>query len=214
MKKLGINVEGDEQDKAESRNQEATKKRSNGVIDTEKHEKKDLHDGEPLLGWRNRCGNRTSAMSVVGTSQYMAPEVIEVQQYDARCDWWSVGVILYECIYGHTPFLAEEGRQQTKVNILRHHDTFGFPARPAVSHRCQHLMASLITDKEHRLCSKRYRMKDLISSTSSSSSSRVMNSGVGSSSNTPHKLRDFAGRYVFPYDAEDIKAHKWFRNIP
>lgn len=27
-------------------------------------------------------------------------------------------------------------------------------------------------------------------------------------------MRDFAGRYVFSYDAEDIKAHKWFRNIP
>ncbi|KAK4136784.1 hypothetical protein BT67DRAFT_439801 [Trichocladium antarcticum] len=74
-------------------------------------------------------------------------------------------------------------------------------------------MASLITDKEHRLCSKRYRMKDLLSSTSSTSSS-LATPGAGSSSNTPHKLRDFAGRYVFPYDAEDIKAHKWFRNIP
>jgi len=27
-------------------------------------------------------------------------------------------VILYECIYGHTPFLAEAGRQATKQNIL------------------------------------------------------------------------------------------------
>jgi len=25
---------------------------------------------------------------------------------------------------------------------------------------------------------------------------------------------DFAGRYVFPYDAEDIKSHKWFKGIP
>lgn len=64
-------------------------------------------------------------------------------------------------------------------------------------------MLSLIADKEYRLCSERYRMKDLITSSSSSSSS-----GAGS------KMRDFAGRYVFPYDAEDIKAHKWFRHIP
>ena len=27
-------------------------------------------------------------------------------------------MILYECLYGHTPFLSEEGRQQTKKNIL------------------------------------------------------------------------------------------------
>jgi hypothetical protein len=98
--------------------------------------------------------------------------------------------------------LAEEGRQKTKDNILKHHETFCFPSRPTVSRRCQHLMLSLITDKEYRLCSERYRMKDLVTSSSSSSS--------GASS----KMRDFAGRYVFSYDAEDIKAHKWFRNIP
>ncbi|KAL2132015.1 hypothetical protein VTI74DRAFT_4299 [Chaetomium olivicolor] len=74
-------------------------------------------------------------------------------------------------------------------------------------------MASLITDKEKRLCSERYRMKDLVTSTFSSSyhSSRGTNT---SSSIRGRGVRDFAGRYVFPYDAEDIKAHKWFRSIP
>ncbi|KAG7293374.1 hypothetical protein NEMBOFW57_003422 [Staphylotrichum longicolle] len=158
------------------------KKRSNGMTTgMEKHDKKDMDDGEPLLNWRNRYGTRKAARSIVGTSQYMAPE----------------------CIYGHTPFLSEEGRHQTKENILRHHETFGFPPRPSVSRRCQHLMLSLITDREYRLCSERYRMKDLVTSSSSSSSSKA-----GS------RMRDFAGRYVFPYDAEDIKAHKWFRNMP
>ncbi|KAH6651132.1 hypothetical protein F5144DRAFT_626081 [Chaetomium tenue] len=168
-----------------------TDKRSSGITAAiARHDRKIEQNGEPLLSWRNRCGIRYAARSVVGTSQYMAPE-------------WSVGVILFECIYGHTPFLSEEGRRQTKDNIIRHHETFGFPPRPTVSRRCQHLMLSLIADKEYRLCSERYRMKDLITSSSSSSSS-------GPSS----KIRDFAGRYVFPYDAEDIKAHKWFRHIP
>ncbi|KAK4097916.1 kinase-like protein [Parathielavia hyrcaniae] len=188
VRKLGIQVDGDEEDKDD--NLEPTRKRSLGITASiRKHDKQDLHDGEPLLKWRNRCGIRRSARSVVGTSQYMAPE-------------WSVGVILFECVYGFTPFLSEEGRHQTKENILRHHETFGFPPRPTVSRRCQHLMLSMITDKEYRLCSERYRMKDLV--TSSSSSSAAANT----------KMRDFAGRYVFPYDAEDIKAHKWFRNVP
>lgn len=87
MKKLGLIVDGDEEDKNEKRCPEATRKRSSGITaGIEKHDKKDLHDGEPLLSWRNRCGNRRSARSVVGTSQYMAPEVIEGRRYDARCD--------------------------------------------------------------------------------------------------------------------------------
>jgi len=87
LNKLGINVEGDDQDKSDGRSLQATMKwASNIMAGIEKHDKKPSCDGEPLLNWRNRCGNRTSAMSVVGTSQYMAPEVVEGKKYDARCD--------------------------------------------------------------------------------------------------------------------------------
>lgn len=176
-----------------------------------KHERKAPEEGspaadpeEPLLNWRNRCGNRPSARSVVGTSQYMAPEVIREGEYDARCDWWSLGIILYECIYGHTPFLSEEGgRQETKRNIVNHQSTFAFPPRPVVSRRCMDLMASLIREKENRLCSKRYHARDSqpIPVHPFRSCRRQSN-------------RDWAGRAVYPHDAEEIKAHKWFRGIP
>jgi serine/threonine protein kinase len=87
VRKLGIKVDGDEEDRDESCGLDTTKRRSNGITASiKKHDKPDMHDGEPLLNWRNRCGTRSSARSVVGTSQYMAPEVIEGRRYDARCD--------------------------------------------------------------------------------------------------------------------------------
>ena len=96
----------------------------------------------------------------------------------------------------------------------RHKERFGFPARPAVSHRCQHLIASLIQDKETRLCSKRYRFKDLCTSSTSSAAPSVATTSADNPNHTSRAHRDFAGRYVFPYDAEDVKSHKWFRGVP
>lgn len=62
----------------------------------------------------------------------------------------------------------------------------------------------MVQEKEHRLCSRRYQLKDAqqrTALTSGNRGNRVIQN-------------EFAGRFVFSYDAEDIKAHKWFRGIP
>jgi hypothetical protein len=82
------------------------------------------------------------------------------------------------------------------------------------------LIASLIQDKEERLCSKRYRFKDLCSASASLNSISTTpqlstNKGdISLASQNSKGPKDFTGRYVFPYDAEDIKSHKWFKGVP
>ncbi|KXX80146.1 hypothetical protein MMYC01_204317 [Madurella mycetomatis] len=89
--RLSINIEGDERDKAESRDAPATTERVSGITasiekrDFEKHDLKDLHNAESLLNCRKRCGNRTSVMGVVGTSQHMAPKVFSGRKI--RCSY-------------------------------------------------------------------------------------------------------------------------------
>ena len=45
--------------------------------------------------------------SIIGTPQYMAPEVILGDQYSFEVDYWSIGFCLYEFVFGEIPFCQE-----------------------------------------------------------------------------------------------------------
>lgn len=53
----------------------------------------------------------------VGTPDYLAPETIKGARQDETSDWWSVGCILFEFLYGYPPFHANEA-DQVFENIL------------------------------------------------------------------------------------------------
>ncbi|RMZ91309.1 hypothetical protein DV736_g1466, partial [Chaetothyriales sp. CBS 134916] len=93
MDKLDIEVPGDEQDIREHEELENVSRVADVWSSPQREsprpkqsDPKDLVDIEAILEWRNRTQNRRLARSVVGTSQYMAPEVIRGDMYDGRCD--------------------------------------------------------------------------------------------------------------------------------
>ena len=42
--------------------------------------------------------------TVCGTAEYMAPEILSGENYNKTVDLWSIGIILYELIFGGHPF--------------------------------------------------------------------------------------------------------------
>lgn len=42
-----------------------------------------------------------------GTSEYLAPEIIARKSYGQKIDWWAIGILCYELLYGETPFYHE-----------------------------------------------------------------------------------------------------------
>lgn len=56
--------------------------------------------------------------TVCGTVEYMAPEILMEQHYSKGVDWWSLGILLFEMIVGHTPFNAGN-RKKTMDAILK-----------------------------------------------------------------------------------------------
>jgi len=85
-------------------------------------------------------------------TQYIAPEVLTQQGYGKECDYWSLGVIMYECLVGHTPFYADEPVETCK-QILEWKTKLVIPGevRSAVSPECMDFMLSLVCDAHDRL---------------------------------------------------------------
>ena len=87
-----------------------------------------------------------SLTSKSGTLAYLAPEVYAGRGYSSEVDWWSLGVLFYECIYNKRPFDANthDALAQAVIKGEPPYPT----TQPAVSQPCLKAMRALL--EKHR----------------------------------------------------------------
>ncbi|KAL3686627.1 hypothetical protein R1sor_009201 [Riccia sorocarpa] len=87
--------------------------------------------------------------SFVGTEEYIAPEIILGLGHTSSVDWWALGILLYEMLFGRTPFRGRN-RQRTFANVL--HKDLAFPSSIPVSLVAKQVIRALLQrDPKKRL---------------------------------------------------------------
>lgn len=95
--------------------------------------------------------NRVRRMkSLVGTPDYMAPEIWKNEEYTEMVDIWAIGVILYESLFGYPPFYAET-QKETEYRIINYKKVLRFPSKPAASDEVKNLILRMLRNHKRRL---------------------------------------------------------------
>uniref|UniRef100_A0A2M4A5J0 non-specific serine/threonine protein kinase n=1 Tax=Anopheles triannulatus TaxID=58253 RepID=A0A2M4A5J0_9DIPT len=104
----------------------------------------------PLERRKFREKNRAKAHSIVGTPNYIAPEVLLRSGYTQLCDWWSVGVILYEMLVGQPPFLANTA-EETQIKVINWRQTLRIPAEAQLTPEAKDIILRLCKSEDERI---------------------------------------------------------------
>ncbi|CAH8574649.1 unnamed protein product [Schistosoma margrebowiei] len=91
-----------------------------------------------------QCIKETAKKNEVrGTLLYMAPEIFCDGFYHPSCDLWSIGIILYECLFGTTPY-GQITIEQLKEKLVAMDEQIKLPSPNEISKPCAALIHGLL----------------------------------------------------------------------
>ncbi|CAJ0870970.1 368_t:CDS:10 [Entrophospora sp. SA101] len=85
--------------------------------------------------------NRQSSKALLGTPDYLAPELLLGIGHSTAVDWWSLGVCLFEFLIGYPPF-NDDTPQKIFKNILDH--KIQWPPEELLSPQAKDLITTLL----------------------------------------------------------------------
>ncbi|KAL1923340.1 uncharacterized protein VTP21DRAFT_8320 [Calcarisporiella thermophila] len=106
------------------------------------------------------CLGNLRTNSFVGTEEYLAPEVIKGSGHTSAVDWWTLGILIFEMLYGRTPFKGAN-RNATFANILKNNVAFPSHGVQQVPSTCKNLIRKLLQKEETRRLGSRAGAADI-----------------------------------------------------
>lgn len=79
--------------------------------------------------------------TMVGSPIYMAPEVLLGKPYSHKADIWSLGCVIYECLYGECPF--EESTMNDLIDAIKYKEVL-FPPNPNVTEKIKSILRPIL----------------------------------------------------------------------
>ncbi|RKP36464.1 kinase-like domain-containing protein, partial [Dimargaris cristalligena] len=119
-----------------------------------------IRQDQPALDTRACIANlRTN--SFVGTEEYIAPEVIKGCGHTSAVDWWTLGIFIYEMLYGFTPFKGSN-RNSTFRHVLKNEVVFPIaPPAQNVSANCKTIIRKLLHKSDKKRLGSRAGASDV-----------------------------------------------------
>ena len=110
------------------------------------------------FGWCTKLegGNRET---FCGTAEYMSPEMVNKEEYSKDIDIWSLGILLYEMIHGHSPFKPNKAKFNIN-DIMDNIKIQDLKFSGNITKECKELIIHLLD----RDVSKRYKIDDIFNS--------------------------------------------------
>ena len=103
-----------------------------------------FHNGVIKLGDFGFCKNLNSAdemtKTMLGSPIYMAPEVLKGEIYSNKADIWSLGVVLYEMLFGQCPY--QSNSIANLIEVLNN-QTLSFPG--SISNYLKNIITRMLT---------------------------------------------------------------------